>query len=67
MGKITLPTFGLVAPFMKFELFKRQPETLFLMANGVLSLDEFFLLQFDPLLIKSEAFLDLEHATMEVL
>jgi hypothetical protein len=52
---------------VKLELFKCQPETFFLMANGFLSINEFLQFQFDPLLVKPEAFLDLDHITMEVM
>jgi len=61
------PTFSLVTPFVELELFKRQPEAFFLMANGFLSFNEFLLFQFDPLLVKPETVLDLDDVTMEAL
>lgn len=54
-------------PFVKFELLKCQPEAFFLMVNGFLGVDEFLLLQFDPLRVKPQTFLYFEHVTMEVL
>lgn len=59
--------FSLVTSFVEFELFESHPEPFFLIADGFLSLNEFLLFQFDPLLIKPEALLDFSHPTMEVL
>jgi len=59
--------FVLVASFIKLELFKCQPETLFLVANSLLRINELLLFQLDPLRVKPETLLDLEHVTMEVL
>lgn len=52
---------------MELELFKCQPEALFLMANCLLSFDEFLLFQFDPLLVKPDTVLDIYQVSMEVL
>lgn len=61
------PTSRLVVPFVKFELFKCQPEAFFLMTNGFLSIDEFLLFQSDPLLVQPDAIFYLDHVTVEVL
>jgi hypothetical protein len=52
---------------MKLELFKRQPKTFFLVANGFLGINEFLLLHSDPLLVKSDTILEIGEVTMEVL
>jgi len=52
---------------VELELFKRQPEAFFLMANSFLSLSKFLLFQFDPLRIKPNTILYLKHITMEIL
>jgi len=61
------PTFCLIASLVELEVFKRQPEAFFLMTNGFLSLSKFLLLQFDPLRVKPDTILYLNHITMEVL
>ena len=61
------PTLSLVTSFVELELFKCQPEAFFLMANGFLSLGEFLLFQLDPLRVKPDTILYLNHVTMEVL
>lgn len=52
-------TFRLKAPFVKLELFECRSEACFLVTNGFLGINEFLLLQSDPLRVKPDTVLDL--------